>query len=294
MFPGDASGDGQTRAAMKKIFRYLVLLASLSLHAAAWGDMADNGVECSVVMEKTEFDARAAFPDFKLVFTNKGEKTVRLFDEVYSTFGLSYTIELSTMPEDHMGDEKDWKFAEDTLQAAITEMGKDFVINAGDGAFYGPKLDFHLADSLGRTWQCGEDGEKHRPVMIHRALLGSIERFIGVITEHFAGAFPAWLSPVQVKLLPVTDRAMDYAKNVAAQLDSQGFRVEVDGRNEKIGKKIREATLEKIPFMLVVGDRDMEAGTVSVRTRTGEDLGAMSLADFAAKLHEIVDSKARQ
>ena len=240
------------------------------------------------------------------------KNVVRLFDEVYSVFGLPYKIELSTMPEDHMGDEKDWKFAEDTLQAAITEMGKDFIINAGDGAFYGPKLDFHLADSLGRTWQCGtiqldfqmperfdleyvgEDGEKHRPVMIHRALLGSIERFIGVITEHFAGAFPAWLSPVQVKLLPVTDRAMDYAKNVAAQLDSQGFRVEVDGRNEKIGKKIREATLEKIPFMLVVGDRDMEAGTVSVRTRTGEDLGAMSLADFAAKLHEIVDSKARQ
>ena len=240
------------------------------------------------------------------------KNVVKLFDEIYSTFGLTYQIELSTMPEDHMGDEKDWKFAEDTLQAAITEMGKDFVINAGDGAFSGPKLDFHLADSLGRTWQCGtiqldfqmperfdleyvgEDGEKHRPVMIHRALLGSIERFIGVITEHFAGAFPAWLSPVQVKLLPVTDRAMDYAKNVAAQLDSQGFRVEVDGRNEKIGKKIREATLEKIPFMLVVGDRDMEAGTVSVRTRTGEDLGAMSLADFAAKLHEIVDSKARQ
>ena len=221
------------------------------------------------------------------------KNVVKLFDEIYSTFGLTYQIELSTMPEDHMGDE-------------------DFIINAGDGAFYGPKLDFHLADSLGRTWQCGtiqldfqmperfdleyvgEDGEKHRPVMIHRALLGSIERFIGVITEHFAGAFPAWLSPVQVKLLPVTDRAMDYAKNVAAQLDSQGFRVEVDGRNEKIGKKIREATLEKIPFMLVVGDRDMEAGTVSVRTRTGEDLGAMSLADFAAKLHEIVDSKARQ
>ena len=240
------------------------------------------------------------------------KNVVKLFDEIYSTFGLTYQIELSTMPEDHMGDEKDWKFAEDTLQAAITEMGKDFVINAGDGAFYGPKLDFHLADSLGRTWQCGtiqldfqmperfdleyvgEDGEKHRPVMIHRALLGSIERFIGVITEHFAGAFPAWLSPVQVKLLPVTDRAMDYARNAAAQLDSQGFRVEVDGRNEKIGKKIREATLEKIPFMLVVGDRDMEAGTVSVRTRTGEDLGAMSLADFAARLHEIVDSKARQ
>ena len=240
------------------------------------------------------------------------KNVVKLFDEIYSTFGLTYQIELSTMPEDHMGDEKDWKFAEDTLQAAITEMGKDFVINAGDGAFYGPKLDFHLADSLGRTWQCGtiqldfqmperfdleyvgEDGEKHRPVMIHRALLGSIERFIGVITEHFAGAFPAWLSPVQVKLLPVTDRAMDYAKNVAAQLDSQGFRVEVDGRNEKIGKKIREATLEKIPFMLVVGDRDMEAGTVSIRTRTGEDLGAMTLADFSAKLRQIVDTKAKQ
>ena len=236
------------------------------------------------------------------------KNVVKLFDEIYSTFGLTYQIELSTMPEDHMGDEKDWKFAEDTLQAAITEMGKDFVINAGDGAFYGPKL----ADSLGRTWQCGtiqldfqmperfeleyvgEDGEKHRPVMIHRALLGSIERFIGVITEHFAGAFPAWLSPVQVKILPVTDRAIEYAKTTAAQLDSEGFRVEVDERNEKIGKKIREATLEKVPFMLVVGDRDMEAGTVSVRTRGGEDLGAMPLADFAAKLHEIVDSLAIQ
>ena len=240
------------------------------------------------------------------------KNVVKLFDEIYSTFGLTYQIELSTMPEDHMGDEKDWKFAEDTLQAAITEMGKDFVINAGDGAFYGPKLDFHLADSLGRTWQCGtiqldfqmperfeleyvgEDGEKHRPVMIHRALLGSIERFIGVITEHFAGAFPAWLSPVQVKILPVTDRAIEYAKTTAAQLDSEGFRVEVDERNEKIGKKIREATLEKVPFMLVVGDRDMEAGTVSVRPRGGEDLGAMPLADFAAKLHEIVDSLAIQ
>ena len=240
------------------------------------------------------------------------KNVVKLFDEIYSTFGLTYQIELSTMPEDHMGDEKDWKFAEDTLQAAITEMGKDFVINAGDGAFYGPKLDFHLADSLGRTWQCGtiqldfqmperfeleyvgEDGEKHRPVMIHRALLGSIERFIGVITEHFAGAYPAWLSPVQVKILPVTDRAIEYAKTTAAQLDSEGFRVEVDERNEKIGKKIREATLEKVPFMLVVGDRDMEAGTVSVRTRGGEDLGAMPLADFAAKLHEIVDSLAIQ
>ena len=208
-----------------------------------------------------------------------------------------------------MGDEKDWKFAEDTLQAAITEMGKDFVINAGDGAFYGPKLDFHLADSLGRTWQCGtiqldfqmperfeleyvgEDGEKHRPVMIHRALLGSIERFIGVITEHFAGAFPAWLSPVQVKILPVTDRASGYADEVQRKLDALGFRAEVDHRSEKIGKKIREATLEKVPYMLVVGDRDMENGTVSPRHRTGEDLGAMSFDNFAALLKEEVETK---
>lgn len=238
------------------------------------------------------------------------KNVVRLFDEMYSTFGLTYQIELSTMPEDHMGDEEVWHFAENTLQAAITELGKDFQINPGDGAFYGPKLDFHLSDSLGRTWQCGtiqldmqmperfeleyvgEDGEKHRPIMIHRALLGSIERFIGVITEHFAGAFPTWLNPVQVKMLPVTDRAAEYAKEIAAKLDAQGFRVEVDGRNEKIGKKIREAQLEKIPYMLVVGDRDMEAGTVSVRHRAEGDLGAMSLEEFAKMLREVVDSKA--
>ena len=240
------------------------------------------------------------------------KNVVKLFDEMYSTFGLTYQIELSTMPEDHMGDEAVWHFAEDTLQAAITELGKDFVINPGDGAFYGPKLDFHLSDSLGRTWQCGtiqldmqmperfeleyvgEDGEKHRPIMIHRALLGSIERFIGVITEHFAGAFPTWLHPVQVKLLPVTDRAADYAKEIAAKLSAQGFRVEVDGRNEKIGKKIREAQLDKIPYMLVVGDRDMEAGTVSVRHRAEGDLGAMSLEDFTVMLHQVVDSKERK
>ena len=237
------------------------------------------------------------------------KNVVKLFDEMYSTFGLTYQIELSTMPEDHMGDEKDWQFAEATLQAAIEEMGKEFVINAGDGAFYGPKLDFHLADSLGRTWQCGtiqldfqmperfeleyvgEDGEKHRPVMIHRALLGSIERFIGVITEHFAGAFPAWLSPVQVKILPVTDRASGYADEVQRKLDALGFRAEVDHRSEKIGKKIREATLEKVPYMLVVGDRDMENGTVSPRHRTGEDLGAMSFDNFAALLKEEVETK---
>ena len=240
------------------------------------------------------------------------KNVVRLFDEIYSTFGLTYQIELSTMPEDHMGDEAVWKFAEDTLQAAITEMGKDFIINAGDGAFYGPKLDFHLSDSLGRTWQCGtiqldmqmperfeleyvgEDGEKHRPIMIHRALLGSIERFIGVITEHFAGAFPAWLSPVQVKTLTITDRANGYAAEIAATLDRAGFRAETDVRNEKIGKKIREATLEKIPYMLVVGDRDIENGTVSVRHRSGEDLGAMSLDQFLELLGREVAAKERK
>ena len=235
---------------------------------------------------------------------------VRLFDEVYSVFGLPYKIELSTMPEDHIGTVDQWEHNQDILKEAITEMGKEYEVNEGDGAFYGPKLDFHLSDSLGRTWQCGtvqldsqlperfeleytgEDGEKHRPVMLHRVVLGSIERFIGVITEHFAGAFPAWLAPVQVKVLPVTDRAAEYADSVAAQLDGMGFRVEVDHRSEKIGKKIREATLEKVPYMLVVGDRDMENATVSPRHRTGEDLGGMGLEQFAALLKEEVDSKA--
>ena len=238
------------------------------------------------------------------------QETVHLFDEVYSTFGLSYTIELSTMPEDHIGTVEEWERNQDILKNAITDMGKDFVVNEGDGAFYGPKLDFHLADSLGRTWQCGtiqldsqlperfeleytgEDGQKHRPVMIHRVVLGSIERFIGVITEHFAGAFPVWLAPVQIKILPVTDRAEAYAEKLLGELDRQGFRAEVDGRNEKIGKKIREATLEKIPFMLVVGDRDVENGTVSVRRRSGEDLGAMSLEAFAGLVGGECASKA--
>ncbi len=238
------------------------------------------------------------------------KNVVRLFDEVYSVFGLSYTIELSTMPEDHIGTAEEWERNQDILKEAIREMGKQFAVNEGDGAFYGPKLDFHLADCLGRTWQCGtiqldsqlperfeleytgEDGEKHRPVMIHRVVLGSIERFIGVITEQFAGAFPAWLAPVQVKVLPVTDRAADYADKVAQYLDEiGGFRVEVDHRSEKIGKKIREATLEKIPYMLVVGDRDMENNTVSARHRSGEDLGAMSLAEFSARLGQEIRAK---
>ena len=239
-------------------------------------------------------------------------RIARLFDEVYSLFGLPYKIELSTMPEDHIGTREDWEKAENALADAITSIGKEYVVNPGDGAFYGPKLDFHIQDSLGRTWQCGtiqldyqlpgrfdleyttSDGGKDVPVMIHRVVFGSIERFIGIITEHFAGAFPAWLAPVQVKILPVTDRALDYAKDLSDALDGQGFRVEVDDRNEKIGKKIREATLEKVPYMIVVGDRDMENKTVSVRTRAGEDLGAMSLEDFTAKLKEVVDSKVLQ
>ncbi|MCD7858554.1 MAG: threonine--tRNA ligase [Firmicutes bacterium] len=237
------------------------------------------------------------------------KNVVKLFDEVYSVFGLSYEIEVSTMPDDHMGDEKDWEFATETLKKAVEEMGKTYSINEGDGAFYGPKLDFHLADSLGRTWQCGtiqldmqlperfeleyvgEDGLKHRPVMIHRVVLGSIERFIGVITEHFAGAFPLWLAPVQVKILPVTDRAHDYAKALNTRLNDADIRAEVDLRSEKLGYKIREAQLQKIPYMLVVGDRDMENGTVSVRTRGGVDLGAMSLEDFLNKCEAQISAK---
>ncbi len=239
------------------------------------------------------------------------QNVVKLFDEVYSVFGLRYTIELSTMPEDHIGTVEEWEFNQDILKKAITAMGKDFVINEGDGAFYGPKLDFHIEDCLGRTWQCGtiqldsqlperfqleyvgEDGLKHRPVMIHRVVFGSIERFIGVITEHFSGAFPLWLNPVQVKVLPVTERAHDYAAKIAAQLDAAGIRVENDLRSEKLGYKIREAQMQKIPYMLVVGDRDMENGTVSVRTRQGEDLGAMSLDAFVAKCQSEIASKSR-
>ncbi len=238
------------------------------------------------------------------------KNVVKLFDEVYSVFGLSYQIELSTMPEDHIGEEKDWIFAQDILKDAITEMGKAFVVNEGDGAFYGPKLDFHLADSLGRTWQCGtiqldmqlperfeleyvgEDGQKHRPVMIHRVVLGSIERFIGVITEHFAGAFPTWLAPVQVKLLPITDRTHEYAKALMAKLDALGIRCELDDRNEKIGYKIREAQLEKVPYMLILGDKELEGETVSVRNRKDGTTDTMRFDEFADKLKKEVETRA--
>ena len=237
------------------------------------------------------------------------QETVRLFDEVYSTFGLSYAIELSTMPEDHIGTVEQWEHNQDILKEAITEMGKTFEVNEGDGAFYGPKLDFHLADSLGRTWQCGtvqldsqlperfeleyvgEDGQKHRPVMLHRVVLGSIERFIGVITEHFAGKFPLWLSPVQAVVLPISEHHHEYAQGVQDVLEEAGFRVECDLRNEKIGYKIREAQLQRTPYMIVVGDKEAAEGTISVRHRADGDLGSMDLPAFIAKLKEEVESK---
>ena len=237
------------------------------------------------------------------------KNVVRLFDEVYSVFGLTYQIEVSTMPEDHMGDVKDWDFATETLKQAVTEMGKDYVINEGDGAFYGPKLDFHLSDCLGRTWQCGTiqldmqlperfeleymgaDNEKHRPVMIHRVVLGSIERFIGIITEHYAGAFPMWLAPVQVKVLAIGEGHVEYANKVKDALEAKHIRVEVDARNEKIGYKIREAQLKKVPYMLVVGDKEMADGLVSVRSRSDGELGQMTIEEFVNRAVEEVKNK---
>ena len=231
-------------------------------------------------------------------------RIARLYDELYNTFGLSYKIALSTMPEDHIGMVETWDRAVSALADAIKSVGKDYALNEGDGAFYGPKLDFYLEDCLGRVWQCGTiqldyqlpgrfnleytgaDGEKHCPVMIHRAGFGSIERFLGILTEHFAGAFPVWISPVQVKILPVTDRAQEYAETIRARLEALDFRAEVDERNEKIGRKIRDAQMEKVPYMVIVGDRDIENSTVSPRHRTDGDLGAMSFDQFAALLRD--------
>ena len=255
----------------------------------------------------TQDDAHLFMTPAQLKDELKG--VVRLFDEVYSVFGLSYKIELSTMPEDHIGTVEQWEHNQDILKEAITEMGKDYEVNEGDGAFYGPKLDFHLADSLGRTWQCGtvqldsqlperfeleyvgEDGQKHRPVMLHRVVLGSIERFIGVITEHFAGKFPLWLSPVQAVVLPISEHHHEYAQGVQDVLEEAGFRVECDLRNEKIGYKIREAQLQRTPYMIVVGDKEAAEGTISVRHRADGDLGSMDLPAFIAKLKEEVESK---
>ncbi len=236
-------------------------------------------------------------------------RIAQLFDEVYTLFGLPYEIELSTMPEDHIGSEEDWEIATKALADAITSVGKTYIINEGDGAFYGPKLDFHIKDSLGRTWQCGtiqldyqlpdrfnleytgSDGEKHTPVMIHRVVFGSIERFIGVITEHFAGAFPIWLAPVQVKLLPIADRHHEYAFEIAKKLEAKGIRCEVDTRSEKTGYKIREAQLQKIPYMLLMGDKDIEGNCVSVRKRGEGDIGAMGVDEFVEMAAKQIESK---
>ncbi len=235
---------------------------------------------------------------------------VSLIDKVYSTFGFEYHIELSTQPEDSMGAKEDWDIATDALRDAITELGYDYEVNEGDGAFYGPKLDFHLTDCLGRTWQCGtiqldfqlperfeleyvgSDGEKHRPIMIHRVVFGSIERFIGILTEHFAGAYPVWLAPVQVKLLPIADRHLDYLYDVKKMLEAKGIRCEIDDRSEKIGFKIRSAQLEKVPYMLLAGDKDIENGTISVRSRKNGDEGATTMDAFLARILEEIERKA--
>ena len=236
---------------------------------------------------------------------------IRLIDEVYSLFGFPYKIELSTMPEDHMGSDEDWERATNGLKEAMEELGREYTINEGDGAFYGPKLDFHLVDAIGRTWQCGtiqldmqmperfeleytgEDGQKHRPVMIHRVVFGSIERFIGILIEHFAGAFPTWLAPVQVKIVPISEKFHDYAQQLQQQLDSQGIRVEGDYRAEKMGYKIREAQLQKIPYMLVVGEKEQSEGNVSVRSRSEGDLGAMSVEAFTDMVRAKIATKER-
>ena len=236
---------------------------------------------------------------------------VQLIDKVYSLFGFEYHIELSTMPEDHMGSDEDWARATDGLRSAIEELGREYTVNEGDGAFYGPKLDFHLVDAIGRTWQCGtiqldmqlperfeleytgEDGQKHRPVMIHRVVFGSIERFIGILIEHFAGAFPTWLAPVQAMIIPITDRQHEYAKELEKKLNAAGIRVEADYRSEKMGYKIREAQLKKIPYMLVVGDKEMEDGTVAVRARKEEKGGTMTVDAFLAAIRAEIDSKER-
>ena len=233
----------------------------------------------------------------------------KLIDSVYQLFGFKYHVELSTRPEDSMGSDEDWEMATEGLRGALDDLGLDYVVNEGDGAFYGPKIDFHLEDSIGRTWQCGTiqldfqlplrfeceytgaDGEKHRPIMIHRVAFGSIERFIGILIEHFAGAFPTWLAPVQVKVLPISEKHMDYAEKVLGALKDAGIRAEVDSRAEKIGYKIREARLQKIPYMLVVGAKEEEEGKVAVRSRFLGDEGAKSLDEFIASIKEEIRNR---
>ena len=237
---------------------------------------------------------------------------IDLADLLYSTFGFKYTIELSTRPDDYMGDIKDWDFAEEQLKKALEERGIEYQINPGDGAFYGPKIDFHLLDAAKREWQCGtiqldfqlpanfeleyvdENGEKKRPVMLHRALLGSIERFIGVLTEHFAGRFPLWINPKQVEIIPVADRFADKAHEIAKEIENAGFRVEVDERSEGVGYKIRSAQMMRTNYMLVVGDKEIESGLLTVRNRDGEETKDVSLEEFISKIKEERDSKSRE
>lgn len=227
---------------------------------------------------------------------------VRLIDEVYGTLGFKYNVELSTRPEDSMGSDEEWNMAENSLKEALNEGGLDYKINEGDGAFYGPKIDFHIEDSLGRSWQCGtiqldfqlpqrfeleyigRDGEKHRPIVIHRVIFGSIERFIGILIEHFAGKFPVWLAPVQVKVLPISDKFMDYSNEVLDKLRKVGIRCEIDARNEKINYKIREARNERVPYMIIIGEKEKTRGDISVRSRKNGDEGSTSLAEFIARV----------
>lgn len=234
---------------------------------------------------------------------------IRLTDKIYKLFGFEYHVELSTRPENSMGSDEDWNHAIASLKEALEASGLEYKINEGDGAFYGPKIDFHLKDCIGRTWQCGtiqldfqmperfdltyigEDGEKHRPVMIHRALLGSLERFMGILIEHYAGAFPVWLAPVQVRILPVTDRANEYARELQEKLEDENFRIELDLRNEKIGYKIREAQMQKVPYMIILGDKEVEAKNVAVRSQKGGDLGTMEFDAFFARIKEENDKK---
>lgn len=241
--------------------------------------------------------------------TDEIKGVVKLIDEVYTLFGFKFHVELSTQPEDSIGSKEDWDVATEGLRKALEELGLDYIVNEGDGAFYGPKIDFHLEDSLGRTWQCGTiqldfqlpmrfeleytgaDGEKHRPIMIHRVVLGSIERFIGILTEHFAGAFPLWLSPVQVELMPIADRHNDFTFEVEKKLKEAGIRVDVDCRSEKVGFKIREAQLQKIPYMLVIGDKEAESGTLAVRCRKRGDIGTMSVDEFCEMVKKEIAEK---
>jgi len=234
---------------------------------------------------------------------------IKLIDSIYKVFEFDYFVELSTRPEDSMGTEEDWEAATNGLIDALNAVGMKYRVNEGDGAFYGPKIDFHLKDSLGRTWQCGTiqldfqmperfdltyigaDGEKHRPVMVHRTVFGSVERFIGILIEHYAGAFPTWLAPVQVKIMNITDNQSEYVKDVSNKLKESGIRVDVDLRNEKIGYKIREAQMQKVPYMLVIGDKEMKDDLVAVRDRKDGDLGAMKLDEFIAKVKKENDNK---